>query len=286
MTIIIDGKKAANKIKANIKKELDVLGVKPTLAIVLAGNNPASEIYVKNKIRQAEEIGITTNLIRFEQDVPELVVIAKVKELNNDFNTTGIIVQLPLPNQINPKEIIDIINPKKDVDGFHPINVGKLNIGIEKDALVPCTPKGCLHLLKAVEKDLSGKNVVVVGRSNIVGKPMAAMLVHENCTVTLANSHTKNLKALCQKSDIIISAVGKANLIKESFIKKDAILIDVAINKKGVSKSGKNILCGDMDFDAICNSGKAKAITPVPGGVGPMTIAMLLSNVLTAAKNK
>ena len=285
MTIIIDGKKIANEIKNRIKQELEMLSKEPTLAIVLAGNNPASEIYVRNKMKQAAEIGIKTNLIRFADDVPELVLISKIKDLNNDYNTTGIIVQLPLPKQINPKEVIDIINPKKDVDGFNPINVGKLNIGIEKDALIPCTPKGCLHLLKTIEKDLSGKNALVIGRSNIVGKPMAAMLVHENCTVSIANSHTKNLKKLCLNSDIIISAVGQANLITAGFIKKDAILIDVAINKKGVSKTGKNILCGDMDFEGIYNSGKAKAITPVPGGVGPMTIAMLLSNVLTASKN-
>ncbi len=285
MTILIDGKKIASQIKENIKKELESLTSKPSFAIILVGNNSASEIYVRNKIREAQNIGIIANLFRFSEDVTQSEITNKIKELNKDDNTHGIIIQMPLPKQIDTKEIINIINPSKDVDGFNPINVGKLNIGIEKDTLLPCTPKGCIYLLKTIEENLSGKNALVIGRSNIVGRPLANLLVHENCTVTMAHSHTKNLKDLCLNSDIIISAVGSPNLVTADMIKKDAILIDVAINQKGMTESGKHILCGDMDYNSILGAGIAKAISPVPGGVGPMTIAMLLSNVLTAYNN-
>tara|TARA_B100001029_G_scaffold177738_1_gene182976 strand:+ start:2180 stop:3022 length:843 start_codon:yes stop_codon:yes gene_type:complete len=276
--MIIDGKKIASDLREKLKKNIIEIKSKfkivPGLSVILVGEDPASKIYVKNKEKFSKEIGIDSKVIRYPENIEEKTVLNKIIELNNDKNVSGILVQLPLPKHINKQKVIETIHPSKDVDGFHPINVGNLSSGY--DTRIPCTPLGCLLLLKEIEKNLSGKHAVVVGRSNLNGKPMAQLLLKENCTVTITHSKTKDLKSECIKADIIIAAVGIPKLIKGNWVKKNAIVIDVGINK---TESG---IVGDVDFNEV--SKIAKAITPVPGGVGPMTIACLLNNTVECFK--
>ena len=276
--MIIDGKKTATELREKLKKKIIELKSSsnsvPGLTVILVGEDPASKIYVKNKEKFAKEIGINSEVIRYSENVDEKVVLDKIKELNKNKKVSGILVQLPLPKHINKRKIIETILPSKDVDGFHPVNVGNLSSGYESN--IPCTPMGCYLLLKKAEKNLSGKHAVVIGRSNLNGKPMAQLLLKENCTVTITHSKTKNLKAECNRADIIIAAVGKPKLVRSDWVKKGAIVIDVGINK---TDSG---IIGDVDFEEV--SKVAKAITPVPGGVGPMTIACLLNNTIECFK--
>ena len=276
--MIIDGKKEAALLREEIKKEIFSIKEKhnktPGLSVILIGNFAPSLIYVNNKEKNSRDVGINSEVIRYSESVTEKEVLNKIDELNKNESVSGILVQLPLPDQINKEKIINAIHPKKDVDGFHPINVGNLSSGYK--AIVPCTPFGCLLLIKKIEKNLSGKHAVIIGRSNLNGKPMAQLLLKENCTVTVVHSKTKDLKLECQKADILVVAVGVANLVKGDWIKKDSIIIDVGINKVG------DKLVGDVDFESVKD--RAKAITPVPGGVGPMTIACLLKNTLECFK--
>lgn len=280
MAVIIDGKKIAGEIRQEIKKETEKIflekGVKPGLAVIIVGDDPASAIYVRNKEKAAQEVGFNSVVKRYPADTTQEELLAAVDEINNDSDIHGMIVQLPLPKHLNEKEVIKRIDPKKDVDGLHPLSIGALTIGDK--GLVSCTPKGCIHLIKETGIEISGKKAVVVGRSNMVGKPVALLLLQENATVTICHSRTKDLKAELQDADIIVAAVGVANLVKGDMVKKGAVVIDVGINR---SEEGK--LCGDVDFEAA--SENAGFITPVPGGVGPMTIAMLLSNTLEAFYN-
>ena len=238
------------------------------------GDFAPSQIYVKNKEKISKEVGINSNVIKYPKDVSEEEILKKIKELNNDKNVSGILVQLPLPDQISKEKVINLIDPLKDVDGFSPINAGNLASGY--NAIVPCTPLGCLLLLKKVEKNLSGKHAVIIGRSNLNGKPLAQLLLKENCTVTITHSKTKNLKEECLKAEILIAAVGVANLVKKDWVKSGSVIIDVGINKQG------DKIVGDVNFEEVKD--KVKAITPVPGGVGPMTIACLLKNTLECFK--
>ena len=276
--MIIDGKKEAELLREEIKKE--ILKIKksknkvPGLTVILIGNYTPSQIYVKNKEKNSKEVGMNSDVIKYSDDVSEKEILNKIKELNNDQNVSGILVQLPLPKQIDKEKIINSIHPSKDVDGFNPVNVGNLSSGYQ--GLVPCTPMGCLMLIKKVEKNLSGKHAVIIGRSNLNGKPMAQLLLKENCTVTIVHSKTKNLQQECLKADILVAAVGFPNLVKKDWVKKDAIVIDVGINKLN------DKIVGDVEFDQVKDI--AKAITPVPGGVGPMTIACLLKNTLECFK--
>ncbi len=278
--MIIDGKKIAEelreKIKGDIKKISD--NKKPGLAVILIGEHPASQIYVRNKEKFANEVGINSSVLRFDENISEEDLKNEIRKLNDNTNVHGILVQLPLPKHISQKDIIQSIDPNKDVDGFHPINVGNLSSG--NDAMVPCTPLGCYYLIKKVIPNLSGLNAVVIGRSNINGKPMAQLLLKENCTVTIVHSKTKNIEEICKNGDIIIAAVGKAKIVKSNWVKDTAIIIDVGINR--IEINGKNKIVGDVDFDDIQD--KVKGISPVPGGVGPMTIACLLENTLKAYK--
>ena len=276
--MIIDGKKEAEILREEIKKEIISIKNKtnkiPGLAVILIGDFAPSQIYVKNKEKISKEVGINSNVIKYSKDVSEEEILKKIKELNNDKNVSGILVQLPLPDQISKKKIINLIDPLKDVDGFSPVNVGNLASGY--NAIVPCTPLGCLLLIKKVEKNLSGKHAVIIGRSNLNGKPIAQLLLKENCTVTITHSKTRNLKEECLKADILIAAVGVANLVKKDWVKNGSIIIDVGINKQG------DKIVGDVSFEEVKD--KVKAITPVPGGVGPMTIACLLKNTLECFK--
>ena len=276
--MIIDGKKEAEILRDEIKKEIISIKNKtnkvPGLSVILIGDFVPSQIYVRNKEKNSKEVGMNSNIIKYSKDVTEEEVLKKIKELNNDKNVSGILVQLPLPDQIGKEKIINSIDPSKDVDGFHPINVGNLASGYK--AIVPCTPLGCLILIKKVEKNLSGKHAVIIGRSNLNGKPMAQLLLKENCTVTIVHSKTKNLKEECSKADILIAAAGKAKLVKRDWVKNGSIIIDVGINQEG------DKIVGDVSFEEVKD--KAKAITPVPGGVGPMTIACLLKNTLECFK--
>ena len=278
--MIIDGKKEAQLLRDEIKKEIESLKSKnnkvPGLTVILIGDFTPSQIYVKNKERNAKEVGINSDIIRYAKDVSEQEVLKKIKELNNNEAVSGILVQLPLPPQINKEKIINAINPLKDVDGFHPINVGNLSSGY--NATVPCTPLGCLLLIKKIEPNLSGKHAIIIGRSNLNGKPMAQLLLKENCTVTIVHSKTKDLKTQCLKADILVAAVGVPNLVKSDWVKNNSIVIDVGINKVG------DKIVGDVEFETVKE--KAKAITPVPGGVGPMTIACLLKNTLECFKGR
>jgi methylenetetrahydrofolate dehydrogenase (NADP+)/methenyltetrahydrofolate cyclohydrolase len=278
--MIIDGKKEAAVLRNEIKKEIDSIKLKtnkiPGLTVILIGDFVPSQIYVKNKEKNSKEVGINSEVVKYPKDVTEKEVLKKIELLNKDNNVSGILVQLPLPTQINKEKIINAIDPKKDVDGFHPTNVGNLSSGYK--ATVPCTPLGCLLLIKKIELNLSGKHAVIIGRSNLNGKPMAQLLLKENCTVTIVHSKTKNLKAECQKADILVAAVGVANLVKGDWVKKNSIIIDVGINKVG------DKIVGDVEFDTVKE--RARAITPVPGGVGPMTIACLLKNTLECFKDR
>ena len=276
--MIIDGKKIAAELREKFKKKIIEFKATyksvPGLTVILIGEDPASKIYVKNKEKYAKDIGINSEVIKYPDSVDEKTVLDKISNLNKDKKISGILVQLPLPKHINKKKIIDAILPGKDVDGFHPVNVGNLSSGYESK--VPCTPLGCYLLLRKVEKDLKGKHAVIIGRSNLNGKPMAQLLLKENCTVTITHSKTKDLRNECKRADIIIAAVGQPKLVKGDWVKKGAIVIDVGINKT------ENGLEGDVDFKEV--SKVAHAITPVPGGVGPMTIACLLSNTIECFK--
>lgn len=277
MAIIIDGKLVAQEVKAKVSKkvkELQENGITPGLAVIIIGNNPASRIYVNNKKKACAEVSIYSKEYALPDTTSQKELIELISKLNNDDSINGILVQLPLPNHINEKAVIEAIDPLKDVDAFHEINVGKIMIG-EYD-LLPCTPAGIIELLNSQNIEIEGKHCVVVGRSNIVGKPMAMLLLHRNGTVTICHSKTKNLKEICKNADILIAAVGKAKFITSDMVKKGAVVIDVGMNKDENSK-----LCGDVDFDNVEKI--ASYITPVPGGVGPMTIAMLMKNTVTAA---
>ena len=276
--MIIDGKKESANLREEIKNEILEIKKKinknPSLTVILIGDFAPSQIYVKNKEKNSIEVGITSNVIKYPKEVKEKEVLDKINELNNDKNISGILVQLPLPEQISKEKIINAIDPKKDVDGFNPINVGNLASGYK--SIVPCTPLGSLLLIKKVEKNLSGKHAVIIGRSNLNGKPMAQLLLKENCTVTVVHSKTNNLQEECLKADILVAAVGVPNLVKKDWVKSSAIVIDVGINKVG------DKIVGDVNFEEIKDN--IKAITPVPGGVGPMTIACLLKNTLECFK--
>ena len=276
--ILIDGKKAAAELREELKQEVAELKTKynkvPGLTVILIGDMAPSQIYVRNKEKSANEVGLKSEVIKYPDTVEEKTVLEKIEELNNDESVSGILVQLPLPKHIDKQKVIETITPSKDVDGFHPMNVGNLSSGYESS--VPCTPFGCYLMIKKIEPNLSGKKAVVVGRSNLNGKPMTQLLLKENCTVTITHSRTKDLKAECLEADIIVAAVGIPELVRGDWVKKDAIVIDVGINKT------ENGLVGDVAFDEV--SKVAKALTPVPGGVGPMTIACLLKNTVECFK--
>lgn len=259
----------AEKVSEIFKKTKKI----PTLDVIIVGENPASQIYVRNKEKAAVEVGFSSHIHRLNADISQTDLLNLINRLNNDDDVDGILVQLPLPSHIHEETVLNAICPQKDVDGFHPVNMGALTCSAK--ALTPCTPKGCMRLLHTVSKDLTGLNAVVVGRSNIVGKPMALLLLNADCTVTIAHSKTQNLPALCQTADILIAAVGKPRFIKADWVKDNAIVIDVGINRLDDGS-----LCGDVDFENVLP--RCKAITPVPKGVGPMTIAMLLDNTLEA----
>ena len=271
MAIILDGKNLRDKIFENLKQRLNNMSEKPTLAVILVGDDPASQIYVKNKKKTAENLGINSIVINYPSDIPENVLLDKIQELNNDNKITAILVQLPLPKHIDKFKIIDAIAPEKDVDGLTPYNSGKLFSG-EEPYVYPCTPKGILLLLDEYNIELEGKHVVVIGRSNLVGKPVAQMLLNRNATVTMCHSHTKNLSDITKTADIVVSAVGK-NIIGEKMLKSDCVVIDV-----GIYKNIEGKICGDVNFEEV--SKIASHITPVPGGVGPMTIASLMLNTI------
>ena len=279
---IIDGKQFAARLRASIATQVTQLkadhGITPGLAVVLVGQDPASQIYVRNKGLQAREVGMNSFEHRLPATATQTELLARIAELNRNPAVNGILVQLPLPKQIDPEAVIEAIAVHKDVDGFHPLNVGLLAVG--GTAMVPCTPLGCLMLLKDRLGTLAGQRAVVLGRSNIVGKPMAALLLREHCTVTIAHSRTRDLAEECRRADILIAAVGKAQMVKSDWLKPGAAVIDVGINRIP-TQDGKGRLVGDVDFESAVEV--AGAITPVPGGVGPMTIACLLLNTLTAA---
>jgi methylenetetrahydrofolate dehydrogenase (NADP+) / methenyltetrahydrofolate cyclohydrolase len=279
MTQIIDGKAVAARLRASIAAAVSGLkakhGLTPGLAVVLVGENPASQVYVRNKAKQTTEVGMSSFEHKLPASTSESELLALVDRLNRDKAVHGILVQLPLPKQIDSQKVLNAVDPGKDVDGFHPLNAGRLATG--EPALTPCTPLGCVSLAKSVKPDLTGLEAVVVGRSNIVGKPVAQLLLAENCTVTIAHSRSRDLPGICRRADLLIAAVGKAEMIKGDWVKRGAIVIDVGINR--VSEAAK--LVGDVDFAGARTV--AAAITPVPGGVGPMTIACLLRNTLQAA---
>ena len=292
MTKIIDGKLIANKLKHDLKNEIIQLKQKynkvPGLAVVQVGNVAASSVYVNAKTKSANEVGINVIDHHLDDNVTEDELINLIKKLNTHNEVDGILVQLPLPKHVDEQIILDTIHPNKDADGFHPLNVGKLSISSknENNLLIPCTPLGCILMLKSLNLELKGKNAVVIGRSNIVGKPMVQLLLKESCTVTIAHSKTKNLEKICSTADILVAAVGKPEIVKENWVKENAIVIDVGINRiqKKINGEIKNKLVGDVDFSQVKE--KVFAISPVPGGVGPMTIACLLINTTTAFKNK
>ena len=276
--ILIDGKKIAAELREELRQEVVELKTKhnkiPGLTVILIGDMAPSQIYVRMKEKAANEVGLKSEVIRYPGTVEEKTVLDKIDELNKDESISGILVQLPLPKHIDKQKVIETILPGKDVDGFHPMNVGNLSSGYESS--VPCTPLGCYLMIKKIEPNLSGKKAVMIGRSNLNGKPMAQLLLKENCTVTITHSKTKDLKTECLEADIIVAAVGIPELVKEDWVKKDAIVIDVGINK-----TEKGIV-GDVAFDEV--SKVARALTPVPGGVGPMTIACLLKNTIECFK--
>ncbi|NLJ41669.1 MAG: bifunctional methylenetetrahydrofolate dehydrogenase/methenyltetrahydrofolate cyclohydrolase FolD [Clostridiales bacterium] len=274
---IIDGKEIATRIKSSLKSDIQRLapirGFIPKLAVILVGDDPASSIYVKNKEKACKEIGMGSQVIRLDSNVTQDLLLSEIHRLNNDKDTHGILVQLPLPKHIDESVVINAIDPKKDVDGFQPINMGKLFVG--EKGFQPCTPKGIIALIKETGEDIMGKHAVIMGRSNIVGKPVSIMLLNENATVTICHSKTQNLKELARSADILIIAMGRPETIDEEYIKTGAIVIDVGTTRV----DGK--LKGDVVFERACH--KAGWITPVPGGVGPMTITMLLKNTMQAA---
>lgn len=275
MAILIDGKAVSQKVKEEVRAEIERDGLDIGLAVVIVGNNQASRVYVNNKKKACEVCGIKSYEYALPEETTEEQLLALVDELNADKKINGILVQLPLPKQINEEKIIERISPEKDVDAFHASNVGKIMIG--NYAFLPCTPAGVMELIHSTGTDVSGKECVVIGRSNIVGKPMAMLLLHENATVTICHSRTKDLAEVCRRADILVSAVGKADFVTADMVKEGAVVIDV-----GMNRNAENKLCGDVKFDEV--EKKASYITPVPGGVGPMTIAMLMKNTLMAKK--
>ncbi len=280
MSNIIDGKVVSAAVKARVAEEVKTLkaqGISVCLAVILVGEDPASKIYVANKKKACEQLGIISKEYVLPADTKHEDLIALVNQLNNDKTVNGILCQLPLPNGLDEKAVIAAISSEKDVDAFHPVNVGKIMIG-DYD-FVPCTPAGIMEMLDYYDIDVNGKECVVIGRSNIVGKPMGMLLLHKNGTVTICHSRTKDLKSVTAKADILVAAVGRANFVTADMVKDGAVVIDVGMNR---DSNGK--LCGDVDFAAV--EAKASYITPVPGGVGPMTIAMLMQNTLTAAKRQ
>ncbi len=280
MANLIDGKAVSAKVKAEVRDEAAKLkeqGISIGLAVVIVGNNPASRVYVNSKKKACEEVGFNSYEYTLDENITQQELLDLIDVLNNDDKVNGILVQLPLPKHIDENAIINAISPDKDVDAFHPYNVGKIMIG--EFSFLPCTPAGVMELIDSTGVNISGKSAVVIGRSNIVGKPMSMLLLHRNATVTICHSRTTNLLEICNAADIIVAAIGKANFVTGDMVKEGAIVIDVGINRL---ENGK--LCGDVDFEAV--SKKAGYITPVPGGVGPMTIAMLMKNTLTAAKLK
>ncbi len=280
MATILDGKALSAQCKETIRKEVEELaakGCRPGMAVVLVGENPASKVYVRNKEKDCQECGIYSAMYHLPEETTEKELLELLETLNHDASIHGILVQLPLPKQINSQRVIEAIDPQKDVDAFHPTNVGYLTQGMPRFA--PCTPAGIVKLKEAYKNDPAGKHCVVIGRSNIVGKPMALLLLQKNGTVTICHSGTKNLKAQTLQADILISAVGKTGFVTEDMVKDGAVVIDVAMNRNSEGK-----LCGDVDYAAV--SQKASAITPVPGGVGPMTRVMLLENTLTACRQQ
>ena len=291
MTHIINGKEISQNLRDKLKKDISGLKKKynavPGLAVVQVGNVAASSVYVKAKTKNACEVGIEVIDHHLDESTSQDQLLELINTLNNQDNVNGILVQLPLPKHMNEQTILDSIHPDKDADGFHPFNVGKLSIASHNDEnlLIPCTPYGCLLMLKGLKVDLVGKNAVVIGRSNIVGKPMAQLLIKESCTVTVAHSKTKNLPDVCRNADILVAAVGRPEMIKGDWIKEGATVIDVGINRIPIQKDGKitTKLVGDVDYNEAKKL--ASAITPVPGGVGPMTIACLLRNTTIAFKN-
>jgi methylenetetrahydrofolate dehydrogenase (NADP+)/methenyltetrahydrofolate cyclohydrolase len=289
---LLDGKKLAETVRAEARAQVETFvrehGRTPGLEVVLVGEDPASQVYTRNKEKASKEIGMRGQLHTLPADTNEEDLLALVARLNADENVDGILIQLPLPKHIREQKVLDSVDPAKDVDGFHPVNAGLLASG--RPGLVPCTPMGCMRLLDLATPDLSGANAVVVGRSNIVGKPVAQLLLARNCTVTIAHSKTKDLRAVCNQADVLVAAVGRAEMLRGDFVKEGAIVIDVGINRvdlppeMGTAPNGKpkTRLVGDVAFDEAKE--KASAITPVPGGVGPMTIAYLLQNTIVAAR--
>ena len=275
--MIISGKEISVKIKDQLKEEVSKIKETyprlPKLVVILVGDNQASQTYVRNKERGCQYIGIESEILRHDASFSEIELLQEINDLNNDDTVDGILVQLPLPQHINEEKVLDAIVPSKDVDGFHPENVAKLFLG--QHSLVPCTPKGMMVLLEEINYDLAGKEVVMVGRSNIVGKPVALLCLQKNATVTIAHSQTKDLKAVCSRADVLIAAIGKPKFFNHEYVKDGAVVLDVGINR-----DENNKLCGDVDFDDVKD--KVSAITPVPGGIGPMTITMLMKNTIEA----
>ena len=275
--MIISGKEISVKIKDQLKEEVSKIKETyprlPKLVVILVGDNQASQTYVRNKERGCQYIGIESEILRHDASFSEIELLQEINDLNNDDTVYGILVQLPLPQHINEEKVLDAIVPSKDVDGFHPENVAKLFLG--QHSLVPCTPKGMMVLLEEINYDLAGKEVVIVGRSNIVGKPVALLCLQKNATVTIAHSQTKDLKAVCSRADVLIAAIGKPKFFNHEYVKDGAVVLDVGINR-----DENNKLCGDVDFDDVKD--KVSAITPVPGGIGPMTITMLMKNTIEA----
>ena len=275
MAKIIDGKAVSQKVKEEVRAEIEREGLKVGLAVVIVGNNQASRVYVNNKKKACEVCGIQSYEYALPEETPESELLDLVDTLNADPKVNGILVQLPLPEQIDEEKIIARISPEKDVDAFHAVNVGKIMIG--NYSFLPCTPAGVMELIHSTGTDVCGKECVVIGRSNIVGKPMAMLLLHENATVTICHSRTKDLAEVCRRADILVSAVGKADFVTADMVKEGAVVIDV-----GMNRNADNKLCGDVKYDEV--EPKASYITPVPGGVGPMTIAMLMKNTLMAKR--
>lgn len=275
--MIISGKEISVKIKDQLKEEVSKIKETyprlPKLVVILVGDNQASQTYVRNKERGCQYIGIESEILRHDASFSEIELLQEINDLNNDDTVDGILVQLPLPQHINEEKVLDAIVPSKDVDGFHPENVAKLFLG--QHSLVPCTPKGMMVLLEEINYDLAGKEVVIVGRSNIVGKPVALLCLQKNATVTIAHSQTKDLKAVCSRADVLIAAIGKPKFFNHEYVKDGAVVLDVGINR-----DENNKLCGDVEFDDVKD--KVSAITPVPGGIGPMTITMLMKNTIEA----
>jgi methylenetetrahydrofolate dehydrogenase (NADP+)/methenyltetrahydrofolate cyclohydrolase len=271
---LIDGRKVAAEVEAEVRQELATLGFSPNLIVIRVGNDPASEVYVRNKARKAKELGLRGEELIFPETMTEAALLSAIQKLNDDDDVDGILVQLPLPRQIDSKKVIQAIDPQKDVDGFHPMNVGLLHLG--QPSLVPCTPAGVIRLIASTGTRVEGARAVVIGRSDIVGKPVAALLLRENATVTICHSRTRDLPAVAREADILVAAIGKPRFVTANMVKPGAVVIDVGINRV----DGK--LAGDVDFEKVRDI--ASWITPVPGGVGPMTIAMLMSNTVTAAK--